>query len=320
MMRGGVPVKPGTRRGFVFHTPPETDAFNRWQQGRFREAEAEHASHWRETASTLELDQTASALAKFGIDSQACKSLEDAYTVASEVIADQRAYDQMALAVTFLGIPRGRHQQIVERWQMRGLCSIAQFAPYPVFVLKVELFFQIAVRKGLIAATRPSNRVDIAYLFYLPFCHVFVSSDKLHRRCARLFMRDGQEFVWGPDLKEDLAALNSRYSSLSDDIKDLGVMRFASTPPQESGFLTTALWDRHLNPNWRSRDEIENERPALNKALSNELKSFHKGKPLSRDEVDFDMESAETMSVERRVRKRKGSWYQVPKDYEEDDG
>ena len=50
-------------------------------------------------------------------------------------------------------------------------------------------FFQIALGAGLIGGERPSNRTDIAYLFYLPFAMVFASSDNLHRRLAPLFMR-----------------------------------------------------------------------------------------------------------------------------------
>ena len=64
--------------------------------------------------------------------------------------------------------------------------------------------FHIAIAAHLISPERPSNRTDIAYLFYLPFCMMFVSSDKLHRETANLFLRADQEFVWGLDLKDDL--------------------------------------------------------------------------------------------------------------------
>ena len=68
------------------------------------------------------------------------------------------------------------------------------------------VFFQVALGAGLIGGERPSNRTDIAYLFYLPFSMVFVSSDDLHRRTAPLFMRPDQAFVWGIDLKPALKA------------------------------------------------------------------------------------------------------------------
>jgi hypothetical protein len=62
--------------------------------------------------------------------------------------------------------------------------------------------------------------VDLAYLYYLPFCMVFVSNDRLHERCVPCSLTehkaivDGwelsvdQEFVSGRNLKADLAKLD----------------------------------------------------------------------------------------------------------------
>jgi hypothetical protein len=48
--------------------------------------------------------------------------------------------------------------------------------------------------------------LDAHYLFYLPFCHVFASFDRLHRLLAPLFLRPDQRFLSGDDLKRELAA------------------------------------------------------------------------------------------------------------------
>ena len=179
MMRGGVPVKSGERRGFVFRDFPETQAFDRWHRGEFLEVEENYAKAWRQAISSLDLDQATSLLGKFQIDPKKCKSLEDAYQLAHGIVSADKPYDQMSLAVLFLQVPNEHHQAILKNWQLRGLPPIEIYAPYASFVIKIELFFQIAVGASLISASRPSNRVDIAYLFYLPFCMAFVSSDKL---------------------------------------------------------------------------------------------------------------------------------------------
>jgi hypothetical protein len=83
----------------------------------------------------------------------------------------------------------------------------------------VELFFQIALGADLIGTARVSNRTDIGYLFYTPFCHVFVSSDNLHRRCAPHFLRPDQSFAWGLDLKADLNRLMNYYASRPEEEK-----------------------------------------------------------------------------------------------------
>jgi hypothetical protein len=67
---------------------------------------------------------------------------------------------------------------------MEGRRPLNEFAPYAAHVVTVELFLQFALAAHLIASNRPSNRTDIAYLFYLPFCTLFASSDNLHRRTA----------------------------------------------------------------------------------------------------------------------------------------
>jgi hypothetical protein len=99
--------------------------------------------------------------------------------------------------------------------------------------------------------------MDIAYLFYLPFCQVFISGDRLHRRCAPLFMREDQEFVWGLDLKADLGRMNAHYLALPESERARGVMKFAKGPPKTGDFLTARIYDR-FGDHWRREpDEIK---------------------------------------------------------------
>jgi len=81
--------------------------------------------------------------------------------------------------------------------------------------------------------------VDIAYLYYLPFCMIFTSGDSLHRRITPLFLRNDQEFLWAPDLKADLSRLDAHYAALPDEVKAQGVAVFAPCPPPDGDYLTT---------------------------------------------------------------------------------
>ena len=78
---------------------------------------------------------------------------------------------------------------------------------------------------------RASNRVDIAYLYYLPFATVFISGDKLHRSTVPLFLTNKQAYLSGDDFKDALAELDQHYDGLPEEIKRLGVMRLATYPP-----------------------------------------------------------------------------------------
>ena len=190
--------------------------------------------------------------------------------------------------------------------------------PYAAYLVEVEIFFQLALEADLISSERASNRTDIAYLFYLPFCMIFVSSDKLHRQCAKLFIRDDQEFVWGLDLKDDLKKLNHHYSTnFSDAEKDQGITNLAIGPPRNTTFIVTRLWDQHL-PSWRSiKDEKRWTRdPERDSKLLSEMKKLTTGSPLQSGTSDFDMQNPDALSIRRRCSKRKGSWWQLPKDLE----
>jgi len=121
----------------------------------------------------------------------------------------------------------------IQAWKERGPRAFSEHAPYAAHVVSVELFFQIALAANLIGTERSSNRVDMAYLFYLPFCQVFASSDNLHRRSAPYFLRKDQSFVWGPDLKAELKKLVEHYIAFSAEIAEQGLHGFAPAPPPD---------------------------------------------------------------------------------------
>ncbi|QLH51319.1 MAG: hypothetical protein HWD57_17040 [Candidatus Accumulibacter cognatus] len=317
MTPGGYPVKDRGKTGYVFDSFPEVEAFNRWQQGEFQFVEDNLARFWRASVSNLDLNKQAEVFRSAGIDNKVCKSLDDVKAIASEIVKASKPFDQMALLVHFLNIPHEYQQKILKRWSLMNYPPLARFAPYAAFVLEVELFFQIAVASKLIASERPSNRVDISYLFYLPFCMIFVSSDKLHRRCASHFLRGDQEFVWGQDLKADLARINERHLALPEATKQIGVLSFANSPPKEAGFMTTELWDRHMSPRWRDRQEIRHEMPKSSPNLVATMKKVGDAPPAKPEEVD--MNDIQSMVLKRMVRKKKGSWFQIHKDIKNDE-
>ena len=47
-----------------------------------------------------------------------------------------------------------------------------------------------------------NNGIDMAYLFYLPFCAAFVSSDRLHKRLVPPLARSDQLVISGETFRE----------------------------------------------------------------------------------------------------------------------
>jgi hypothetical protein len=226
--------RPGGRSvksGVVFDQTPEEEAFHRWHKGEFREVERLAATIWRKALGELDLIAIGKEMRRLGFTQKACKTLQDAKAIADTLVnGTNDPHALLALAVQFFQIPQRLHGLIAQAWNNAGRRPLPEFAPYAAYALTVEIFFQVALGAGLIGGERPSNRTDIAYLFYLPFSMVFVSSDDLHRRTAQLFMRPDQAFVWGIDLKHALRAINDHFLQLPEEEREKGISAFAHSP------------------------------------------------------------------------------------------
>lgn len=315
---GGYAVRAGDETGIVFERSPESEAFSRWQSGEFKQIERNYAADWRAALEVLDLDQVGATFKKLGIDGKSCRSMSDAKAIADAVVGgSDRPFERMLLAVLFLNAPPDLSRQILERWSVYGKPPLRTYAPYAAFVVNVEIFFQVCIASNLISAQRASNRVDIAYIFYLPFCRLFVSSDRLHERCVQPFLSQNQEFVWGQDLKDDLKNLNRHFmETLTDEQKERGLLSGFVTVPYDDDSLVCQLWDRHV-PGWRTkRNDVD--LASLNDEKTRELvdrvNRVAEAPPINAEDIDFDPADADSMTLKRLIRRKKGSWYQVPKE------
>lgn len=272
------------------------------------------AADLRSRLTSLDLSEPKKVLQSLGATSKTIRTLEQAKMVASEIVnGTTKGLERLRLAILFFDVPMHLHRSIATRWLECGRPSVSDFAPYAAYVLTIEIFFQLALAADLISSDRPSNRMDIAYLFYLPFCDLFVSGDKLHRKCAPLFLRGDQEFAWGHDLKADLKRMNTHYLELPEAERDKGIMAFAHGPPKEGDFLTAQIYDR-LYPTWRDREPMPPLSPDKSRAIADELLAFSQSTDRLHGQGAYRDEEIKALSIERYIRKRKGSWWQVPKD------
>lgn len=317
---GARPVRGGGRTGVVYNVSQEIEAFCRWQDGKFLELERSFAADWRQSLAEADLTIIAQGFRAAGLRGKNCASLERAREIAAGIVNSRDdALNQMATAGQFLNVPQPLQKQIIENWRDRGRPEFSAFAPYATYVLTVEMFFHLAIAASLISAERRSNRTDIAYLFYLPFCSVFISNDKLHRHAAKLFLRSDQEFVWGPALKKDLKRLNAHYSDFPEDVRNEGVLGIATHPPVDGDFLTTALWHRLMGKTAFSQARNDDDLPTKEFAeVPENLQAFVRGQTLP-DSMSLNSDDIEAMAIERRIHRRKGSWYLVPKNLPDPD-
>lgn len=210
-----------------------------------------------------------------------------------------------------LEVPQKYRPAIIRRWIQERQPAMTVFAPYAAHCATVILFFRFAVAADLISSERASNAADIAYLFYLPFCQVFTSNDKLHARTVPLFLRPDQRFVLGTDLKEDLNKLDAYFSGLPQVELDRGLMMFE--PPDDDRYLTTRLW-RGFLPGWRpgeKRTVTSSERD------SEVLKEFREAEAAPDSGVPVPTDAADFVIIKREVPVRMGKWRIVAQDVAE---
>ncbi len=175
-------------------------------------------------------------------------------------------------------------------------------------------WLRLAVSFSLISADRPSNAADIAYLYYLPFCMVFTSSDNLHARTAPLFMRADQHFLPGGDLKADLQRLDAHFSAQPAEVLERGVMYF-EPPYHHDSYLTTRLWKRYM-PRWKPGGRGKVEMPAdREKKLVEEFTALAKAPTSADGPPDFD--ASDFVMIQRVVPVRMGKWRILPPEVEQ---
>jgi hypothetical protein len=242
----GRKIVTANRTAVLIKESPEMEALRRWHRKEFLDVERQFARRWRVDLLRMRVGERMrlSRLRK-------AVNLKDAKGMAERVLdADGSRYRILQMCLDIFHVSSLGRVEVISRWKQQGGPPLSIFAPYCHHVVWIDAFLDIAVRSNLIG-TRPSNRVDIAYLYYLPFCMVFASSDRIHERTVPLFLSGDQIFVSGADLKRDLGRLNEYYLRLPEEIRRQGVMRFASYPPTEGDFLVSELWDRLMKSTWR---------------------------------------------------------------------
>jgi hypothetical protein len=314
ILTGARPVTLEGSTGLMFPKTPEQEAFERWQRREFLDLERHVARMWQQALSNFNYDKTYHFFQKWYKNGKP-KTLADVRALADANIerTDQQA--GLRFGMTLLGIPMDRQQEVMTRWQNMGKPPIREFAPYFRYVYSVDLFFYLAIAADLISRVRPAgkadNKVDLAYLYYLPFCKVFTSGDNLHERMVPLFMRENQRFIKAPELKADLRKLDEHYSAHPEDVKIRGLSSFADYPPTDTGFLVTRLWDLYF-PNWRLKADKRELSKELQDVLMNLVKKIeHESRAINPERLPTISE-ADYVQMQRSVMFRKGKWRRFP--------
>lgn len=298
----------------------EAAALNRWKNHEFLEIEREIAKQWRSELTDDDLDRKIGILRNILPIDARIPDLR-ALKAAIDVFCDTAEKEVLALALDVLGVPELSGRDVMARWGAAGRPALEAFAPYTTHVFKVDLLYYLGIDRGFISGERPSNKADMAYLYYLPFSMLFTSGDNLHRRTVPLFLRCDQSFAEAAAFKAALRELDDYYDQFPNEVKELGVMVFAHYPPPELNNLVVELWDKHMRPDWRDSAESSEEvlarwQAAQQQGSAAEFRArVESAQPLADAEAEL-ADEPDYIVIGHQVPVRKGKWRLLPEEVE----
>ena len=305
-------VQLGDSKGMIVRQSQEEEAFQRWSRHEFFELERQIARGWRKMISGIDLDAMSAQVLRALGPWRKPSSLEDARSLTDTIIDNLDPEWLLRFGLNLLGLPENA-DLVVKTWIAEGRKSLRSYQPYFLHMLSINIFFSLVLPAQLLRKVKPSHQIDLAYLYYIPFCAVFSSRDNFHVQVAPLFLRSTQRFVHGDALKTDLKNLNEQYLALSEQERDRGLLRFAAGPPDDPECLTTQLWDAYL-PDWRSQSKPVDLPPEMQKALKELVDKFTTQSTPVSDGAIRDMSEIGFLQITKQIKPAKGSYLRFSKD------
>lgn len=282
------PVQSATgQNGLHIDVSQEEKAINRWKEGDFTTIDEITADLWR--AVTTEKDILVNLKEKLkdtALGEKGIRKIEDLCPYVDGILNDEnKQSDLLSFIISEFSIDTSIVGNIFLRWEQSEYKYINEFAPYSFFCCRVKLIFNLVLKNELFGGVRPTNLLDLEYLYYLPFCYVFSSNDKFHKRMIPLVIGEHHTFISGEELKADLKNLVSYRSTLSER-KD--IERTQREPPQIPTSLIYQLWAKYFDwPNKQKREVSDKECEAMKKKMDEMIDASESGNTTNTDNPDF---------------------------------
>jgi len=242
--------------GAIFKRSEPVEKIERWAKGEFLSTDYQEASEWRNNfinAIPMLLQTNLNLNNAPKIDTPEEAKDWTVYLMHQFYKNNNRGY-MLRYTLDRFGVTAEHRKIIMRRWKDSGGLALVDFAPYTSYVILIELFFSIGISakafnfKGW---NRPTNFIDLTYLYYLPFTEVFISGDNVHKNLAPLFIDTAnQKFIDGNNIKSDLNRLTDYYLN-HPDLQRKGLFRLAEYPPLDGNFIICNIYDRFCK-GWRN--------------------------------------------------------------------
>jgi hypothetical protein len=219
--------------------------WERWANGEFSTDDELTATTWRNGIDQIDLDGLTVLWKEFSWRHfSSAKNQAELISALDEFLRDSAPMVQREILNMTLDLVKASPQDrrvahaLMNIGEMR---SVIQFAPYAVSVLRLFLAFVCGLARGFIGP-RPTNYIDLQYLYYSPFCMVFVSNDKFHREMWGA-TSGLHNFVWGKDLKDDLRSRRAQAKESAGCGLD---QEGAADDSSSRSSVITEMWRTHM--------------------------------------------------------------------------
>jgi len=248
ILRGGKSVKSGIQTGMIFEPPQEEEALLRWQRGSFLDAEKLLAAEWRRVSRAIDLEAMQHLLRGRYSPHAKLKSFPEIVTLVDELLRSTSPRRLVSWFLSDCEIIPSKFEEPLKKIETNSGFNLETELPYTNRCIRVALIFHFGLAFGLVS-TRPTNRIDLEYLYYVPLCMVFSSGDLLHRDLVEFISKD-QIFIPRDIFKSDLKGLAMWWTKLSPDEQEKE--RQVSGPPEFEASVTYQAWKKFMKPGYRS--------------------------------------------------------------------
>jgi hypothetical protein len=308
----GKVVELGDSKGMLLQPSDEEEAVQRWAHYDFLDLERQIAKRWRRMIEQIDLQAMSVTVRRAIGPWRKPISLQDARKLTDTIIDNLESEWLLRFGLELLGVSEAT-EYVVNDWRSNHKKPLRTYRPYFIHMLSINIFFSLVLPTQLLSKVKASHQIDLAYLYYLPFCAVFSSRDNFHVQVAPLFMHPAQQFVHGDELKADLKRLDEHYLHLSPEIREKGLYSFAQFPPDDNSYLTTRLWDAYL-PDWRKGSKNVVDVPQeIKDALKELMQKYQQATP-SLKSTAVNTDDLAFAQLTKKIKPVKGDYFRIAKD------
>ena len=207
------PTKIGTlddgQVGALIDDTPFCEMIYRLQRGQFNKQDEGLANLWKGIKDNSKADDCLKFLQANRIIFPRCTSINELKIEINNLLRNPKVQSVfLDMFLSYQAIDPKTKGLIKNRLEQCPY-SLQRIAPYAFYCLNVFTLFLGAYKFDLLLEKKADDQIDLEYLFYLPFCHVFSSNDKFHMTLAPPLMRKDQCFLLGEHLKKGIQEIES---------------------------------------------------------------------------------------------------------------